>query len=83
MKLCSDCVHYRQFKEDGKTTAHYCAFRTQPREIDYVTGTATYYELDLIHCSSERRASTGLFGLFIDKKRCGPEAKNFKAKSNG
>jgi hypothetical protein len=85
MKLCKDCKHCRAFKcdESGSILFYHCTLRSPLHGEDPVTGDGGYYSsFTAVPCKKERQDSTGFFGLFIDKDRCGVEAKNFKPREN-
>ena len=82
MKLCKDCVHCSPFIDDtnGVILFHHCTLRSPKHDFNPVTGSFQYWTNTAVYCQSERKDSTGFFGLFIDEDRCGVEAKNFVPK---
>lgn len=82
MKLCKDCKYCTPFRHDGETIFHHCRLKSPKHDIDPVEGIVYYNSLTAVRCVDERRNSTGFFGLFIDKDRCGVEAQNFEPRIN-
>lgn len=78
MKLCKDCKHCTAFTNKGFTVFYHCALRSPVHNLDPVTGKGYFEYYTAVRCKDEREDSTGFFGLFIDKDRCGVEAKNFE-----
>lgn len=82
MKLCKDCKHCKPFRFKGDILFYHCTLRSHIHELDPVDGTGYYSRSTAVRCVSERKDSTGFFGLFIDEDRCGVDAKNFEPKES-
>jgi hypothetical protein len=82
MKLCKDCKYCKPFIWNGDVLFHHCTLRSHKYIIDPVDGIYAYKEYSTVRCVDERQDSTGFFGLFIDKDRCGVDAKNFEPKES-
>jgi hypothetical protein len=84
MIKCKDCKYIKGWgpKHDP---IYSCTFRMKERRIfDPVEGVYRWPEeinkAFVVRCITERKNSTGFLGLFIDKKRCGIDGKNFEHK---
>ena len=77
MKLCKNCKHYQRAEWGDGYYADVCVLRT-PQEVNYVTGQYQFSRSEIVYIDDERKDSKGLFGLFIDKDRCGVEGKNWE-----
>jgi hypothetical protein len=80
LKLCSNCKHYDKLVADNGTFYRACLLKSSPSRVDFLTGKGVYYREDIRDIQDERKDSTGIFGLFKDKDRCGYDAKNFEPK---
>ena len=82
---CKECKHLVLWGDSSSTTIHGCALKMQGLRIfDPVEGEYKWpsevNKAFIADCRFERQDSTGFFGFFIDKKRCGIDGKNFEPK---
>lgn len=77
MRLCRDCDHHGAMKDTLTGEKHSICLLRSTSYTDPVNGVQRFNRPASALCVEERVDSTGFFGFFVDKERCGVDAVNF------